>query len=683
MQGLVWWSASPAALTMVYFVARHHTAGIAAAAAGVVAGASAVVASAVGWSDREVLGAALVAAGMAAVAWALGRWRRRSLTRRTAAVIHWGARSRFAHFAARLERHRLAAGLHDTSAHRFTAIAVGSTAALRLADPVMKARALDHAAAEGRAAASELARLAGCDDPPEPAATGDLSEIDALMSTWPPQRITYRRTAGATDASPQATAVAVRVVRESLTNAFKHAPASSIDVSVETKSAHLVATITDHAPPLESPPPIPGPGTGGERGDRSDGVEAHGGQAHGETEHRGQGHTGRQRAAQGRGGWGLAGLAGAVGECGGSLTAGPSGAGWTVRAVLPLTPGLGLPASTRVGGWRGRRATDLALVMLAVALTAGVALLPPENPPLTPAQALMLVPLFALHALPLAWRHRAPAVSLAASVAVYPLLLAVWRTTGALQPPGNLYLLCGWVELVLLYAVGVRRRARTWPLPLALFAASGVLLGALAVLPAAAWALGIVVGTRREQRRKAAVARDARFAAQTHAALLAERERIAAGLRSTVLRRADEVVAAADEGRLDAVLAAARAGLTGLRELLDGLGAQDDVDPPPTLEALGVLGTRRSVFVRYEGHRRAVHPAVEVIAFLAGRELMRRAAGQEATVTVTYLRSGMMVSGTADDVTRRRLLALADAAGGEVSANGAAVRVWLPEAGLA
>ncbi|RBQ19414.1 hypothetical protein DP939_15975 [Spongiactinospora rosea] len=658
MQGLVWWSASPVALAMVYFLARHHTAGIAAAVAGAVAGANAVVAGAVGWSGREVVGAALVAAGLAAVAWALGRWRRRRLTSRTAAVIHWGARSRFARFAARLERHRLAAGLHDTSAHRFTAIAVGSTAALRLADPVMKARALGHAAAEGRAAAAELAHLAGCDDPSEPAATGDLSEIDALMSTWPPHRITYRRTAGATEASPQTASVAFRVVRESLTNAFKHAPASSIDVRVETKSGHLVATVADHAPAL-------GPG---ERGDHGDGVRAHG-----EPEH----------TAQARGGRGLAGLAGAVGECGGSLTAGPTGAGWTVRAALPLTPGAGLPASIRLGGWRGRRATDLALVLLAVALSAGVALLPPENPPLTPAQVVTLVPLFVLHALPLAWRHRAPAVSLAAAVAVCPLLLAAWRITGAFQPPGNLFLLCGWVELVLLYAVGVRHRARTWPLPLALIAASGVLLGALAVLPAAAWALGVVAGTGRERRRRAAVERDARFAAQTRAALLAERERIAAGLRSTVLRRADEVVAAADEGRLDAVLAAARAGLTGLRELLDGLGSQDDADPPPTLEALAVLGIRSIVFVRYEGDRRPVHPAVEVIAFFAGRELMRHAAGQDATVTVSYLRSGVMVSGTADGATRRRLLALADAAGGEVSADGAAVRVWLPEAGLA
>ncbi|MFI9550903.1 histidine kinase [Nonomuraea endophytica] len=713
MLGLVWFSVALAVLAMVYLAARHQTAGVSATTIGAAALFAAAVAGGSGWSGRGVAGAVLVAAGVAAVAWALGRSRRRYLARCTAVAAYRGMRAGLPEFAARLERQRLAAELHDTAAHRFTAIVVGSTAALRLAEPELAAEALRTAAAEGRAAAAELSRLAEGAEFPWSAEAAGLIEIDALVAQWSGKEIGYRRAVA--DVPPEIAAVAFRVVRESLTNVLRYAPGAGIDVCLETSSGALVVTVANLAPEPAKPLPEGGPGSGLGGGPGIElGSELSVGLGGGPGIELGVGLGSGLGVGLGGGlgsGRGLSGLRAAVSGQGGSMSAGAHEGGWMVRAVLPLAVDAGSPS----GGWRGRRAIDLALALLAVALSAGVSLLPAENPPLTLLQALAMVPLFILHALPLAWRGRSPALALGAAVCVYPPLVAAWQVTGALQPVGNVFLLCGWVELVLLYAVGVRGWGRTWPVALPL-AGAAYLLGWLVVAPVAAWGLGIAVGVRRERRRRALVQRDNWFAHQAETALLAERERIATGLRTTVLRKVAGVVTAADAGRLDVVVAEARAGLVTLRELLDRLNTGVGGDPPPTLEALAVLGVRRRVDVRYEGRRRALHPSVEVAAFIAGTELMREGGDEEeSVVTVTYLRDGVAVSGLADGVTRRRLLALADAAGGDVSGTvpgdhsgaiggdgsgavdgdgsgavgrdvsggGAVVRVWLPEADLA
>ncbi|MEV4890630.1 hypothetical protein AB0K48_14670, partial [Nonomuraea sp. NPDC055795] len=124
---------------------------------------------------------------------------------------------------------------------------------------------------------------------------------------------------------------------------------------------------------------------------------------------------------------------------------------------------------------------------------------------------------------------------------------------------------------------------------------------------------------------------------------------------------------------LPVVAARSRAALNALRDLLGELRRPADDDPPPCLAGIDALAVRRGVLVTSVGERRQMHGAVEATAFWAARELL----GHDAPLTVTYLPEGVELSAPAGRVTRR-LRAVAEAAGGAVSARGAQVRVWLP-----
>lgn len=629
---MLWWAAPVLALLVVYGVAVRRTA----EAAGLVALACAVVSAGIavaigwrtagGWRARDLIGAALLSAGLTAIVWALGRWRRRSVARREAlAVFHAGADAVPA-TAAGAERLRLAGELHDTAAHRLTAIVVGAGAALRTADAELVAAALAYASSEGRLAVDELAALTADDSPPV-----RLADVDALAGPG----VVYRRTVdGAPD---EVAAVAYRVVREALTNAARYAPGAEARVDLTAAGGDLVVKV------------------GNRRGEASG-------------------------AAAGLGaGKGLAGLRTAVAECGGTLTAGPQGDGWAVVATVPMAKANGL-ARTR-GGWRGRRGADWALVALAVGLSAGTSLL--DN---LPADLLILVPLFALHALPLGWRRRAPGWGLVVALSIYPVLLAA----RAVPPAGEVFLWCSWVELALLYAIGLTRKgllatagvAAVGGLVLAAGPGiSGNRLGAWAVLsvgvavPAvAAWALGAAVAALRAMRAGREAGVRAAAGERAAAAVRTERERIAAGLRWTAMRHAEAVVAAADAGRLADAVSAGRAGLAALRELLEELG--ETGDPAPTLAGVTALAARRGAVVRISGERRELDPAVEVAAFQAVEQLLDH--GDE--VTVAYLEGGLSVEAQGGGRPAAGLRELADAAGGGlVTAADGTIRIWLPE----
>jgi signal transduction histidine kinase len=95
---------------------------------------------------------------------------------------------------------------------------------------------------------------------------------------------------------------AYRLVQESLTNVLKHAPGAHVAVRVAATAAELTVEVRDDGGSAAARPrPEPG-------GD----------------------------LAGGGGGHGLPGMRERVRVYGGSLTAGPEGAGWAVRAVLPL-----------------------------------------------------------------------------------------------------------------------------------------------------------------------------------------------------------------------------------------------------------------------------------------------------------------------------------------------------------
>ncbi|MEU7983392.1 histidine kinase [Streptosporangium canum] len=708
----------------LYALAVYGTAGPAAGGAVAATLAVALTVLASGGTPRDAAGIGGLAAGGSAMVWAMGRSRRRRRAGRSALAAYRAASAAIPRLAATAERDRLAAELHDVAAHRLTGIVVGSAAALRLADPDLTAEAVAHAAGAGRRAVSELDRLAALDQHGE---TPTLGDIDTLLDGHP--GVTRHRTVAT--APPELASVAFRVVREALTNAMRYATGAAVHVRVETVPGRPdtpkppIAPADPYRPdtpaPRAKPPATPAdPGLlvvtvtdGG--GPATPGLGA------------GTGLAALRQAVTAVGGTLLAGpvpLGGPApsvpathGPARGAdavrtpppLPA-PATGGWMVQARLPLTPDApavlapGRPrpfprlrygearphGHGRTAGWRGTAALDWALVVLAVALPGGTGLLSTEVPApfAAPASGGLLLTLLVLHALPLRWRRRMPRLSLAAAQGVLLVWLgcdaAGWTGPGSAQ----LVLLCWWVELTLVHTVGAYG-TRGWPAPVAVAALGAfplvdgltgppvavwaTLTAAFAVPTVSAWAVGLLVGGRRRRLRAAAALDRERLDRDATAAARAERGRIAAGLRRTARSHAEAVVRAADERRLDLVLAEAKAGLAALRELLDELrGDPAGDDPPPVIAAISALAARRHAVARYTGTRRPLPAAVEVAAYRIADALVTGG----ATVTVAYLPGGLTLSGAAE---ARKVRAMADAAGGTVTETEDGVRVWLPE----
>ncbi|GGT20669.1 hypothetical protein GCM10010207_20030 [Streptomyces atratus] len=658
-------AAPVAVLIALHALAVHQSAGPALAGAATVTLVAAGTAATIGEPPHCVAGVALVAGGGAAVAWATGRSRRRRRANRSALVAYRAGTAAVPRFAALAERDRLAAELHDVAAHRLTGIVVSAGAALRLGDQERTAEALRHAIDAGRQAVRELDRLTG---PGERAAVATLADIDALAAE---HAVDYRRTV---DAAPgSSTEAAYRVVREALTNAARYAHGAAVRVRVERADK----------------------GGGTEGANRSNGP----GRSEG-----GPGLTvtvtddGGTVAEPGLGtGHGLAGLRAVVDAAGGTLSAGPGGSGWTVRAQLPSAAS---PAARRWPRWRGPTGLDWALVVLAIALSLGASLLSADVPDsfrgFLPAVPTVL--LSGLHAVPLGWRSRMPGRGMAAVLLALMLWLAC-DLAGWMQPPvSDIFLVYWWVELTLAYSAGAYlpgRRSRLAPAAvaavggLALAGGSGItgnraaawaVLTVMLALPAfAVWSLGRFTARRRHRLRAAAAQQRELLDRDADAAVRDQRRRIAAGLRRTAHRHARAVVAAAEAGHLETARTEARAGLTALRELLTELRGRDGADtPPPTVAGIAALATRYGTAVRCTGPRRPAPAVVEVSAYRIAAMLM----APGVTLTVRSLDDGVELCGPtpADPGVRRRLRAMADATGGTLSTTGrGAVRVWLPE----
>lgn len=636
------------ALVALYTLAVRRTAGPAAVGSVLATLLVAGAATAVGESRRNVAGIALMAAGGAAVAWAMGRSRRRRRADRAALVAQRAGTAATVRFAALAERDRLAAELHDAAAHRLTGIVVSAAAALRLADLERTADALRHATEAGRQAVAELDRLVELG---RVGAGAALTDIDALAAA---HHADYQRTAIA--APSETTGVAYRVVQEALTNVARYACGAVARVRIGMgPGPGLVVTVADDGGAVAEP----GLGTG----------------------------------------QGLSGLRATVGAVGGALSYGPEGTGWAVRAELPLpiSPPL---APRRWPRWRGPSALDWALVLLAIALSLGMSLLSTDIPDSFGdlRSAVSVVALSGLHAVPLGWRSRAPGRSLA----VVLLALVLWLDcdmAGWTQPPvSDIFLVYWWVELTLVYSVGAylpSRRGRLAPLAvaavggLALASGSGISgnrAGAWAVLTVmlmipsfAVWSLGRLTARRRQRLRAATVRRWELLERDADAVVRNQRRLVASGLRRTAHLHARSVVAAADAGQLETVLAEARAALTALRELLAELRGRDDRDtPPPTVAGIAALAGRYGATVRYAGPHRPVLAVVEVAAYRIAGMLM----AEGVTLAVHCFDEGVELCAPqpADPAVERRLRAVADATGGTLSkTDNGAVRVWLPE----
>ncbi len=210
------------------------------------------------------------------------------------------------------ERQRIARELHDVVAHHMSVIAIQAEAApYRTADPPPE---LIESFADIRASAlsglDELRRVLGVlrSEGPGTAPQPGLADLDGLLGSARAGGVAVAAAvSGAARPIPQGVDLsAYRILQEALSNAMRHAPGSSVLVTLCYRPAELAIEVRNAAGPA-----IPKPG-----GDPPSAAAGHGG---------GQGLIGmRERAAM----------------LNGHLAAGPTMSGeFVVTAVLPLDGG--------------------------------------------------------------------------------------------------------------------------------------------------------------------------------------------------------------------------------------------------------------------------------------------------------------------------------------------------------
>jgi signal transduction histidine kinase len=252
------------------------------------------------WEDLEFIG------GLIAAFWIVGRvvWSRHLLVQRLRAQAEELGRARDAAAGAAIaqERARIARDMHDVVAHGVSVMVVHAEAAeALLGEPGRAAQSLHAIQRTGRAALADLRRIVGVlRDAGEDAQLGPapgLGDAQALV-----QRL---REAGlevslAVLGQPRelpggADLAAYRVLQEALTNALRHAGPTRATATVTYAGAEVRVDVRDEGP--DRARPVRPPSSGGH---------------------------------------GLAGARERLALYGGELTAGPDGAGFRVRARIPV-----------------------------------------------------------------------------------------------------------------------------------------------------------------------------------------------------------------------------------------------------------------------------------------------------------------------------------------------------------
>jgi signal transduction histidine kinase len=493
-----------------------------------------------------------------AVVTTLGQLRRQQKARRRALAARLEEADRERRAAAESERERLARDLHDVAGHHLSAVVVHSGAAARLDSPDLTVEALRTAADTGRDVLKSLSRLVDVVGPQV-----DDGGLEALL---PPLchglsrlgiPISLNVEGRARRLPPDVVTAAYRIVQESLTNAMRYASGRPVNVEVRYVPGALELRIDNEA--AEDDGAVPPLGTG-------------------------RGIVGMTERAAG---------------VGGTLDAGPvESGGWSVRAVLPTS------SPRRGPGWP--EVLDAIAVTFSGVLPIMLAFTPPDQlmKGRSIAEGVLVALAVLLRALPLWWRRRAPYTTLL----VLAVIDSVWMVTAAFVDPdlSGLILLGAPAAAIAVYSVGAYARAgrHTWPaaliggLPWGLVMgvslvidkdpsgpgpvvfvyglAAGGLFTTLILLPF--WAWGKTVARRGRRWETNALET---MAARTGEAVLAERHRVAMGLRGTVLDHTSRLVRAAEAGlagsgtdaqaALDVVTTQARAALIDMRELLDAM----------------------------------------------------------------------------------------------------------------
>lgn len=202
------------------------------------------------------------------------------------------------------ERRAMARELHDVIAHEVTGIVVLAQAGIAAGEDrsgvlARIERSGARALTDIRAMVDTLRDPDATVPPRAPSASGASGLRAALEPlTSESVRIDVAAEVDAEDVPDLVRLVAHRIVSEGVTNARRHAPGSTVRVTVGRTDGDLRVDVVDDGPAAGAPP---GPGPGG--------------------------------------GTGLAGLAERAETVGGTVTAGAEGAGWRLAARLPVQEG--------------------------------------------------------------------------------------------------------------------------------------------------------------------------------------------------------------------------------------------------------------------------------------------------------------------------------------------------------
>jgi len=223
-----------------------------------------------------------------------------------------GTRRRAVARAVQDQRLALARDLHDFVAHDVSGMLVQAQAA-RLAPqlPPQTEDALRRIEEGGQRALASLDRTVHMLNEPARGPAPGIDGLQDLADGFSPT-VRVNLAVEADQISREASATVYRVVTEALTNVRRHAPrATTVDIAVMRDGDMVHIRVDDD-----------GSGGQAEANDR-------GGSGDRFAENGRNGRNGRN------GGFGLAGLAEVLGTVGGSLSAGPHGAGWRVAAAIP------------------------------------------------------------------------------------------------------------------------------------------------------------------------------------------------------------------------------------------------------------------------------------------------------------------------------------------------------------
>ncbi|MEV5574272.1 histidine kinase [Spirillospora sp. NPDC052269] len=199
------------------------------------------------------------------------------------------------------ERARMARELHDVVANHLSAVALHSTALLRVRDLDEEGlrRAMEVIRENSVQGLTEMRRMIGLlrDEGTDPPAAPRLAEVDRLVAHAARSDLSARlEVVGEPYAPPAAVELAAyRIVQESLTNALKHGGAGLAEVRLTYGTGRVGVEVTS---PLGGASELPGAGAG------------------------------------------LIGMRERATLLGGEFSAGASGGAWVVRAELPLDGGV-------------------------------------------------------------------------------------------------------------------------------------------------------------------------------------------------------------------------------------------------------------------------------------------------------------------------------------------------------